>query len=150
MTATTQEMSLEDRVAALPERKDPRSRVTTRKLMAKHQMKGGTNLDWAEGDEIDTAPACAGTVHGGTLPDNAFFPADRHDDTWMITRDELCARCPVMSACYEFGLTNEYVGLWGGVLITQDDADGQRLRTQQALRVQRQRDLQQLMATIGR
>lgn len=149
MTATTQEMSLEDRVAALPERKDPRSRVTTRKLMAKHQMKDGTNLRWAEGDEVNTAPACAGKIQAGELPDNAFFPADRHDNTWMTTRDEFCARCPVAVKCYEFGLVNEYMGLWGGVLITQVDADAQHLRAQRTLQVQRQRRLQQLMAIAG-
>lgn len=118
MTALSQEMSLEDRVAALPERRSSRSYVTLRKLMAKHEMKNDTDLRWAEGNEPETASACAGKVAANVLPDNAFFPTDRRDTTWMTTRDELCAACPVSAACYQFGLTNEYAGLWGGILIT--------------------------------
>lgn len=139
MTAIIQGTSFEDRVAALPPRRDPRSRVTTRKLMAKHEMRENTDLSWAEGDTEKTAPRCAGKVMAGELPDNAFFPTDRGDTTWKITRDTICTGCPVAQSCHDFGLRNEYVGLWGGIMITPDDIIKRRavlikLRREQRLR----------------
>lgn len=69
-------------------------------------------------------PAWVADSACGPYPDpEVFFRAGRGEALAIATAKQLCADCPVRTACLEYALThNEEYGVWGGL------TEGERFR----------------------
>lgn len=82
------------------------------------RLRAGTSLEWTKD------AACAGVVGDDPELDAAFFPEVRGRHSTIgtpmtrVTRRQFCDHCPVIAECFNFAIKNEYVGLWGGQLVT--------------------------------
>jgi len=62
----------------------------------------------------------------------AWFPAVSHGPTHARRAENLCDGCPVLLACYRWGLCHEADGIWGGTT----PGDRRRLRRAMGLQLQ--------------
>lgn len=98
-----------------------------RALVKTHEMKNGADLTWMT-DPVNP-PACRGAVMVDITLDTMFFPETSAGVKNTIVPEVLCASCPVKVACLDFAIKNDYVGVWGGEVITNADvASRQRAR----------------------
>lgn len=66
--------------------------------------------DWPELPELPGA-ACKGTDN----PEVFFPPAGHGGGTFFIERAKAtCATCPSATACLQYALTHDVLGIWGG------------------------------------
>lgn len=107
-------------------------------IMNMNMPGGDDGMRWAS--RPDLRPACDGVVMADSRLDAAFFPDTAEDarrSPGVITR--YCVVCPVMAECLECAITNDYVGVWGGQLITRRDV---ALRRERLTTERRRRRLQ--------
>jgi len=57
---------------------------------------------------------------------NLFFDKYENDINIAKNIDEACLSCPVISMCYETGVENNEIGIWGGVYLNSGSIDKAR------------------------
>jgi len=72
------------------------------------------NMSWT------SEALCAG------LDTEQYFDKYENDVTIANKVDELCLGCPVMQQCFDYGVSTESWGVWGGVFLVDGKIDNAR------------------------
>jgi len=78
------------------------------------------------------APLCASV--GGDF----WFPekeAGSSNSTEMLMAKSICRRCPHQAECAEWGIQNEYFGIWGGIT----EGERRRIRRERKITIKEER-----------
>lgn len=60
------------------------------------------------------------------LDTNLFFEGYETDSIVAGEIDVMCAKCPVLKECYEFGVKNKLFGVYGGFYLSNGQVDKKR------------------------
>jgi hypothetical protein len=132
---TTGESTVEERIAALPRQTEKQRRANIGRLLKRYALKNNTTMNWMK--DPKRLPRCGGVLVSGAIPDTMVHPTDANDRLHKVFINMACSNCPLTVECYEFGIKNDYPGVWGGKLITQAEIDKRRATARQKRREQR-------------
>lgn len=80
-------------------------------------------------DIMVTVPVLDGALCAEIGGGDTFFPSKSEDGFKRLTNDLLavCAECPALAQCRDWGLQHEYYGIWGGLTPRQRRKERHRL-----------------------